>query len=380
MSNTNYQHFTYKWQPQPYVPTKNNKKSVIPSNARPNTNGVWLINQPGGTFYKDGNAFLPRPIKHWRKQLQPDIIRSGTITKNVIASELPGAVITLGSGLEKNEIPTCCGPQTECFSSLSEQKCYKTVSSTIVSELSADKYNSFCEDPGNCSVIITKDDVINKCWNGPVGKRICCNPEDNIIKGSRTTPINDSFTNTSAYLQSRCKKYEQRISSQHALGVKYYTSAPTFFSDLSGVALYPNDEPDGPQVTQKVSCSGNCGDICSNCNRDCPTGYVTQLNQDTIYKPSNRPFAVEGGVSGGLRVLKLKNDSFYKNGAQTNNANGLKATNYGYYNWEGNGSYFVKIKPTAPQCYTAGPGDHTRCFYTPTGSVAKGRSKLRGYR
>ena len=335
MSNLNYKHFTYKWQNQPYVITKNNKNQIITSNARPITNGSWIINQPGGTEAKDGNAFLARPLKQWRKQLQPDLIRSGTQSKNIIPSDLPGSFFTLGSGLPKNTTPTCCGTSSETICETeSDCKTYETTDTKIVSDIPKEKYNNFCDSTGNCSV-------------------------SNVIKQSQATPINDNFTNTSAYLQSRCKTYYQRLSSQHATGVKYYTSEPTYYSDLSGVALYPNDLPTGPQVTQKTSCSEQC--------------------DDTIYKPSNRPFSIEGAASGASRILKLKNDSFYQNGAQTNNANGLKATNYGYYNWEGNGSYFIKIKPTAPQCFS-GPYNHTRCFFTPTGDISGPRGRLRGYR
>ena len=377
MSNLNYKHFTYKWQNQPYIITKNNKNQIVPSNARPITNGSWIINQPGGTETKDGNAFLARPLKQWRKQLQPNLIRSGTQSKNIIPSDLPGSVITLGSGLPKNTTPNCCGNSSEIICKIeSDCKTYESIDTKIVSDIPKEKYNNFCDATGNCSALITQDDVINKCWNGPIGKRICCNPEANIIKGSQTTPISNNFTDTSAYLQRRCKKYYQRLSSQHARGVEYYTSKPTYYSDLSGVALYPIDSPTGPQVTQKTSCLGNCGSTCEKCNKSCPTGYLTQINQDTIYKPSNRHFSIECAVSGSARILKLKNDSFYQNGAQTNNANGLKATNYGYYNAEGNGSYFIKIKPTAPQCFSK-PYDHTRCFFTPSGNIAGPRGKVK---
>ena len=332
MTNLNYKHFTYKWQNQPYVITKNNKNQIIPSNARPITNGSWIINQPGGIESKDGNAFLARPLKQWRKQLQPDLIRSGTQSKNIITTDLPGSFFTLGSGLPKNTTPTCCGTSSETICETeSDCKTYETTDTKIVSDIPKEKYNNFCDSTGNCSVSIS----------------------------SQSTPINDNFTDTSAYLQTRCKKYYQRLSSQHATGVKYYTSEPTYYSDLSGVALYPNDLPTGPQVTQKTSCSRNC--------------------RANIYKPSNRPFSIEGAASGASRILKLKNDSFYQNGAQTNNANGLKETNYGYYNWEGNGSYFIKIKPTSPQCFS-GSYNHTRCFLTPTGNIAGSKGKLRGYR
>ena len=379
MSNLNYKHFTYKWQNQPYVITKNNKNQIITSNARPITNGSWIINQPGGTEAKDGNAFLARPLKQWRKQLQPDLIRSGTQSKNIIPSDLPGSVITLGSGLPKNTTPTCCNSSETICETTTTCKNYQPINTSIVSDIPKEKYNNFCDSTGNCSVSITQDDVINKCWNGPIGKRICCNPEANIIKGSQTTPINNNFTDTSAYLQSRCKKYYQRLSSQHAKGVKYYTSAPTYYSDLSGVALFPNDEPNGPQVSEKTSCNGNCANTCKKCNDNCPSGYTKQLNHCNIYKPSNWQFSVEGPVSGSTRILKLKNDNFYQNGAQTNNANGLKETNYGYYNWEGNGSYFIKTKPTSPQCFSK-KYDHTRCFFTPTGNIVRSKGRLKNYK
>lgn len=373
---TSYQHFTYKWQLQPYKSWKNYKNDIVPSNARPMTNGSWINNQAGGAEASDGNAFLARPLKQWRKQLQPDYIRGGTQNKNIISLELPGSVISIGSGLPKGEIIKCCGPSSVC---VDPEKCYKAVNTKIISNTSIDKYNNFCDSNGNCSVIVTQDDVINKCWNGPIGKRICCNPESNLIRGSQCTPIKDNFTDSSAYLQSRCKKYYQRLSSQHATGVKYYTSSPTYYSDLSGVALYPNNDPNGPQVSEKTSCSGNCGSNCTGCDDNCPAGYVRQINQRNIYKPNNRPFSVQGAVSGGSRILKLKNDSFYQNGAQTNNANGLKVTNYGGYNFEGNGSYFIKTKPTTPQCF-ASAYNHSRCFYTPTGNIVNPKGRLRNYR
>ena len=177
MTNLNYKHFTYKWQNQPYVITKNNKNQIIPSNARPITNGSWIINQPGGIESKDGNAFLARPLKQWRKQLQPDLIRSGTQSKNIITTDLPGSFFTLGSGLPKNETPTCCNTSSETICQTpNDCKTYETKDTKIVSDIAKEKYNNFCDSTGNCSILVTRDDVVNKCWNGPIGKRICCNP------------------------------------------------------------------------------------------------------------------------------------------------------------------------------------------------------------
>jgi len=65
-----YNKFTYKWQPQQYISWKGySRTEAVPGNARPLTNGTWILNQPDGMNQTDGNAFLPRPIKHWRRQL-----------------------------------------------------------------------------------------------------------------------------------------------------------------------------------------------------------------------------------------------------------------------------------------------------------------------
>jgi hypothetical protein len=110
-----------------------------------------------------------------------------------------------------------------------------------------------------------------------------------------------------------------------------------------------------------------------NCQTSCPSKFVAQINPTTIYKPSNRDFAIQGAASGGSRVLKLKNDTINRNGASTNNAWGLVSTNYGFYGIEGQqGSYFVKIKPNPPKCFTP-PGSHTRCFTTITSNIGKNK-------
>ena len=75
---SSYSKFTYKWQFQPYKVWKGpSRVEAVPGNARPITNGSWILNQPDGQPVVDGNAFLPRPIKHWRRQLQSDPIRGG---------------------------------------------------------------------------------------------------------------------------------------------------------------------------------------------------------------------------------------------------------------------------------------------------------------
>ena len=57
--------YTYMWQNQPYKSWKGpSTNSVVPAWSRP------LINGPTNTA-DSGQAFKARPIKHWRKQLDP---------------------------------------------------------------------------------------------------------------------------------------------------------------------------------------------------------------------------------------------------------------------------------------------------------------------
>ena len=89
MTNLN---FTYNWQNQKYIAGKKNITQIISSNSRPATNGYWDKSQLNEL---DANAFIPRPIKSWRKQLQPNKIRGGTKSKNIILeSEQPGRIIS----------------------------------------------------------------------------------------------------------------------------------------------------------------------------------------------------------------------------------------------------------------------------------------------
>ena len=349
--------YTYNWQMQPMINWKPNSKTLsVPINARPNTNGVWIIEKPGGINEEDGNAFLPRPIKHWRKQLVPDSIRGGTKSTNVIS------LLEQKTSSQNIDNKECCN-DIDCKQDVNGEECYDVNATKIISNISTEKFNNyFCDDKNGGCQVITYDDVFYDCQNGPIGKRLCCNPEKNLIRAAElTTPINNNYTNTSAYLQSRCKTYRQRLSYYHAPDCVYYSP--------EGIALYPNDEPNGPQVFLKTDC-----DI--NCYNKCPSKFISQINTKTIYKPSNRDFAVEGASSGGSRLLKLKNDTINRNGASTNNAWGLVSTNYGFYGIEGQqGSYFVKLKPSAPQCF-APKGSHTRCFTTMTSNI--GKNKIHG--
>jgi hypothetical protein len=293
---------TYMWQSQPYVTWKGNdynQASLV--NARPETNGSWILSKQGSG--KDGNAFLPRPIKHWRKQLASNTIRGGT--ENVTISEIdrPGLYNMLNNN-------SCCDISKN--------------SSSIVSDIQV-KNNSTIYD--NSESVVTYADVSN-CWNGPVGKRICCNPEANLIK-YKTSPVEKNYISYSYYLQSRCLDYNQNISTTKVQGNAYFNS--------NGIATYPTNLPKGCQVLQKKDCANDC------CNCNCGTNSKIQ---NTIYKPNNRQFAKQGATSSKSRINALRENTIDKGGALFNNAYGLQQINNGICSINGDSVYYVKTKPT----------------------------------
>ena len=293
---------TYNWQLQPYVSWKgNNYKSLGLINFRPETNGSWILSkQPSSSL--DGNAFLPRPLKQWRKQLMDNPIRKGTRNITINEIESPGLIINTILTIEDNKLSN---------------------KNFIVSNLQM-KNNSNIYD--NTESTITYADVSN-CWNDPIGKRICCNPEANLIR-YKTAPLEKNYISYSYYLKNRCYTYNQNISTTKVTGNTYFTPG--------GMAIYPTEFPNGCQVLHKKECSNDC------CRCYCGTnGRV----QDMIYKPNNRQFAKQGATSSRSRTNALKTNTIEQGGALFNNANGLKQINNGICELNGDSIYYLKTKP-----------------------------------
>ena len=291
---------TYSWQYQPYISWKGNNYNMTSFvNSRPETNGSW--NKSGN----DGNAFLARPIKHWRKQLAADKIRGGTANISIQDINGPGLYTLINK--------ECCDVSNN--------------SSSIISYIQ-EKNNSSIYD--NSESIITQTDILN-CWNGPLGKRICCNPEANLIK-YKTVPLERNYISYTSYFKNRCYNYNQNISTTKIEGNTYFTS--------DGMATYPTDLSNGCQNLQKRDCVNNC----------CRCNCENSISQNTIYKPNNRQFSTQGGTSGKSRINAFRENTINPNGALFNNAHGLKQINNGICGLNGDSLYYVKTKPTPSPC------------------------------
>jgi len=317
---------TYMWQLQQYKPDKGiSRIEVAPSNARPLTNGNWNKNQFENA--KDGNAFLPRPIKHWRKQLQPDLIRGGSKSNQITEAFQPGGTVYLNGNV--NEENNCC--QTN------------NITTKLPSYITIEKNNKYCNTP-DCSYTVTAQNVEDG-WNGPIGKKICCNPEYNRIKPATTLLSKKYYTDSKMYLRSRNKLYNQKLSNLPYPGVNYYND--------NGKWLYPTNNLLGPQVFS---------------TGECPQGSCGSSPQITIFKPNNREFKVQGAVSSSTRLEKLKLDTVNKSAKSLVIPYGKSASKAGSYYLNGNTPYLIKDKIGKCDHYHRN-GDFTKCFQTNTSDI-----------
>ncbi len=216
----------------------------------------------------NGNDFRARPLKHWRKQLS-----SSRITSSVnigMPMDRPGGSVPLSNA---------CADSGECFGAAQlEEKVIK--------------------NPSLCS---------------------SCNLIKPIIKISDTR-----YTDTKAYLQSRCTTYDQKLAYNPVPFITYISSA--------GQPIEPSDSPNGTQVRK----TNNCYSVYN---------PLTHCNNTTIYKPNNSQFAQQGGVSSGSRISRLKYNTLNNNGSAYQSASGAVGVNTGLYQTEPSPSYYNKLKP-----------------------------------
>ena len=290
---------------QPYVSWKGTStNSAVPTFSRP-----LLPNEKS----QNGPDFKARPIKHWRKQLNP-IDGSGRGKTGVgIPNDLPGGEVYLGKD------------STECVAcGLLDNSNAGGLKSIIFSETR----NNFQQGV--------------KVFNDLSSNVICiaCNPENNIIKSARTVIGKKYYSDSIGYLKSRCLTYEQRLSGERVPDVEYITEDCKI--------IWPTDSPTGSQVRNTLNCSKACN----------PNRTIT-----TIYKPNNIQYATQGAVSSSSRIVRLKLNTINKNGKSFETAFGAQAANAGKYQGTSEAPYFVKSKTNIcnPSIYHRN-GNRTMCF------------------
>jgi hypothetical protein len=183
---------------------KSNKQvfvNAVPTWSRPMTNG----SNPADTdeIQEAANCWYPRsrPLKHWRKQLQPRAASGGGRAGVGVPGCIPGGSVTL------KQPKDCCEE------------------SYILSE------------------------YVGKVL--PDGENGSCCKQSQIITSATTVLDKTYYTDSRAYLRARTKTYIQNLSGSKIEGIPY--------EDEAGNRLWPT-VTDGPQSRSKLE----CGDICSN--------------------------------------------------------------------------------------------------------------------
>ena len=217
---------TYNRQTQPII----NWKELATYSAVPS----WNFNG-NNTSGNNGTPFKARPLKIWRRRLNGN--NSQGTSAIGMPMDIPGGSVYLGS-------------------------------------------NEPCDDNNKRVTFINNIDQGRNCEN--------CNPEAKVIKSASTNLNKNYYTDSRAYLQSRCKTYKQNQ------GTGARIEGETYFDSNKNV-LEPSDSGSGPPYYESTTC-----------NMGCDNGTNPKK---IIYKPNNKNFSSQGAVSSVSRLLRLKVDT-----------------------------------------------------------------------
>ncbi len=298
--------FQYNIPKKGYKSKENVFHEGVPTNSRPAVNGV----NPGPQHNPSQGCFgRARPIKHWRKQLAP-VPYSGNNRRGIgIPSDKPGGAV-LFSKQNKDDNRCLCNTQDE----LGNTK-------TIVKHVLHPKHCKECPDTEDSH----KKDVILP--NG-VRSLSCCNSKKMITRAANTriplhntnssnsSILNNYYPSNKEYLRAKCKTYTQNLGGQeNATNVIDHFGNP--ISDMFFSLTCP---------------SGACG---SNSTK----------KPVHVYKPNNNSFQVQGAVSSGDRIARLKYNTLRKNATSYHNAfKTTTSSSLRSYAVNEAGPYFLKSK------------------------------------
>lgn len=297
---------------------------IVGGMSRPNVNLGHAPSTSPEVNYNNARNFIgpfakAYPIKHWRRQLISNG-KSSNSHASISVIDRPGGTVFRGYTKEG------------CDCDASGNNIYITYDNKF---LQSD--NKSIKPSGTINIL--PGTVNNKVQNnggiqiGPVGgngsyeiqtgiyntKSLCSTPEkNNVIKSAVTMLSKSYYSDSKAYLKSRCKTYDQKLSIQEISG-------NTYDSELI--------------ANNSVEFATN------NCTK--PYQIGRNCKNTTIYKPNNMQFATQGAVDNGTRLAKLKYDTITKNGASFRTALGEAAASAGKYHGSTGSPYFIKSKYSA---------------------------------
>ena len=252
-----------------------------PGWARPRVNGANSL--PGYPQGVDPIAYKgrARPLRHWRRQLVP-VKGSGANTAAVgIPSDTPGGMVALG----------CLNTPAECKANPCDPA----------------KNTDNCRCPGDTAVVLSENvTVTSDCHctivpgtgTGPSNPAVmCCRPRSAPIRRSANTCIqlaNGYHSSTQGYLYARCKPYAQN----QGAGRCAASGTPTPHPSHSCSGKYPHS-------FRSLTCPDG----------SCPGDGAATKAPTHVYNPSNKQFQVQGAVSSGDRIARLRHAALRTNKA-----------------------------------------------------------------
>ena len=308
----------------PHYATKTTTaNSVVPGLHRPNTNGV-----PSNIHQHDfdGPEFKARPIKHWRRQLVPTSINTG--------SGISGPSQPIGSSGQRNATVGLLMDRPGAVTYVGDASCecvQQPGNSYTISEY-------FLEVPKNKGTIVENQGVVDngdyEINTGIYSTRcIGCNPQNNVIKSASSLLSRAYYSDTTGYLKSRCKTYQQNASINRTSGVTYLGPNGQHIwatSSANGSQVYQTNDIYKPRVNPHA-CGGS--------------GAST-----VIFKPNNYQYSVQGAVDSSTRIEKLKLNTINTNANSLRSAFGNEAASACKFTGSGDTPYFLKNKYQPPIC------------------------------
>lgn len=321
----------------PHYATKTETaNSVVPGLHRPNANGV-----PSNIHQHDfdGPEFRARPIKHWRRQLVPTSV-------NATGGAITGPSQPIGSSGRRNATVGLLMDRPGAVTYVGDASCeclqQQPGNSYTISE-------HFLEVPKNKGTLVYNKGVIvinNGYENGGYENGgyeintgiyntqcIGCNPQNNVIKSASTLLSRAYYSDSTGYLKSRCKTYQQNASINRKPGVTYLGPHDQHLwatSSANGPQVYQTNDIYKPRVTP-YACGGS--------------GAST-----VIFKPNNYQYSVQGAVDSSTRIEKLKLNTINTNANSLRNAFGNEAASACRFTGSGDTPYFLKNKYQPPIC------------------------------
>lgn len=273
-------------------------KSVVPQWSRPYENGDTQIQVPTShARYRKftGSWNVSRPIKHWRKQLNP-IGMDGSSKYSYLGLEKPAS----------NVVVTQSVP--ECKDNI--MYLYTDNNTTGITNATANKDGDDDSICASCYKHIKPTHGMNTKFINPIDLSL---------------PPNKSYSfNTKQYLQTRNKTYLQNLSGSNKSNIQYVATN-------NGCCIQPIPYSDSKQGTQvRTALYSSDYGLCN--------------TKDIIVKPNNQQYFQQGSVSSSSRLLRLKYNTLKSTAKSLNTVYGSSASKAGQYSENGNGPYFIKSK------------------------------------